>query len=55
MKHTVHISNHSARSTFIALSEALKGGFIKEFGATNIYYIYIIIGPIIIPPGGCGF
>ena len=32
--HTVHVSNHGARSTFIALSEALKGGFIMT-------YIYI--------------
>ena len=32
--HTVHVSNHGALSTFIALSEALKGGFIMT-------YIYI--------------
>ena len=37
--HTVHVSNHGALSTFIALSEALKGGFIM----TYIYiYIYIV-------------
>ena len=33
--HTVQISNHGELSTFIALSEALKGGFI-------IIYVYII-------------
>ena len=34
--HTVHISNHGELSTFIALSEALKGGFIMTY-----IYIYI--------------
>ena len=29
--HTVHVSNHGALSTFIALSEALKGGFIMTY------------------------
>ena len=37
--HTVHVSNHGACSTFIALSEALKGVFIM----TYIYNIYIYI------------
>ena len=36
--HTVHVSNHGALSTFIALSEALKGGFIMTY-----IYIYIYI------------
>ena len=38
--HTVHISNHGELSTFIALSEALKGGFIMTY-----IYIYIYIYP----------
>ena len=29
--HIVHISNHGARITFIAPSEALKGGFIMTY------------------------
>ena len=29
--HTVHVSNHGALSTFIVLSETLKGGFIMTY------------------------
>ena len=29
--HTVHVSNHGELSTFIALLEALKGGFIMAY------------------------
>ena len=35
--HTVHISNHGSRSTFIVLSEALKGVFSMTYNILNTY------------------
>ena len=41
--HTMHILNHGELSTFIALSEALKGGFIITY--IIIYNLYFIKSP----------